>query len=116
MPPGKQSSEISYILYGVEKPPSGQKLGAEQSLQATSDMEASLRHAEEVFSSGKYLSLEVKKKYTEDKTGRVIEISLKRFDLKAKKDFGIVLFLILAVVAGAAAFGVTLLLARLMGA
>lgn len=115
MPPAKQSSEIAYVLYGVGMPAPGQKPGAEQPLQTIPDMEAALKQAESLFSSGKYLNLDVKKKYTEEKTGRVIEMSLKRLEAKPKKDFGVAFFLILAMVAGGAAFGVTLLIAQVMG-
>jgi hypothetical protein len=115
MPPGKQSSEITYIVYGVEQPAPGQKPGVEQSLHATADMDAALKQAQTFFESEKYLLVDVKKKYHEEKTGRVIEMSLKQFVSKPRKDFGVALFLILAVAAGGAAFGLTFLAARMMG-
>ncbi len=115
MPPGKQSSEITYTVYGVEHPASGQKPQGEQSLHATADMDAALKQAQASFESGKYLLVDLKKKYHEEKTGRIIEMSLKRFESRPKKDLGVALFLILAVAAGGAAFGLTLLAARMMG-
>lgn len=116
MPPGKQSSsEIVYTIYGIDMPPAGKPPGAEQPLNAVNDMESAIKQAESLFESGKYLSIDVKKKYAEEKTGRTIEMSLRRWEGKPKKDFGVVLFLILAIVAGAAAFGLTFLAARFMG-
>lgn len=116
MPPGKQaSSEIVYTIYGVDMPPAGKPPGAEQAVNAVNDMDSAIKQAEVLFESGKYLSIEVKKKYAEEKTGRTIEMPLRRWEGKQKKDFGVALFLILAVLAGGAAFGLTLLVARFMG-
>lgn len=115
MPPSKQSSEITYTVYGVEMPPAGKPAGAEQTVNATSDMDGAIKQAEALFGSGKYLTIDVKKKYAEEKTGRIIEIPLRRWEGKIKKDFGVALFLILALLAGGAAFGLTFLAARFMG-
>lgn len=99
-----QQSQIDYTIYSTEMPGAGQSPGAAQAGEQTSDMDKALKNAEQLFSTGKFLKVEVKKKYTEEKTGRQIEITLKVFEGKVKKDRSVLILSIVAVLAGAGAF------------
>lgn len=99
-----QQSQIIYTVHATEAQSSGKSSGAAQTGEQTSDMDKALKSAENLFNTGKFLKVEVKKKYTEEKTGRQIEITLKLFEGKAKKDRSLLILCIATVLAGAGAF------------
>lgn len=107
-----QQSQIFYTIYSTDMPSAGQPPGAAQAGEQTSDMDKALKSAEQLFVTGKFLKVEVKKKYTEEKTGRQIEITLKMFEGKAKKDRSALIFSIIAILAGAGTFSGTYLLTK----
>ncbi len=99
-----QQSQIIYTVHATERPSSGKASGAAQTGEQTSDMDKALKSAENLFNTGKFLKIEVKKKYTEEKTGRQIEITLKVFEGKTKKDRSLLILCVATVLAGAGAF------------
>ncbi len=107
-----QQSQIDYTIYSTDMPSAGQPPGAAQAGEQTSDMDKALKSAEQLFATGKFLKVEVKKKYTEEKTGRQIEITLKMFEGKAKKDRSALILSIVAVLAGAGTFAGTYFLTK----
>lgn len=111
MPPS-QHSQILYTIFTVDMPPMGKAAPAPKENQSTADMDQALKQAESLFATDSYLKVEVKKKYAEEKTGRLIEISLKSFERKAKKDYTLILFTTLALLGGIAAFAGAYFLTR----
>lgn len=101
------SQPIEYSIFTQEFSEEKDKPASLEKQQVTEDMDAAIKDAETLFASGKYLKVEVKKKYFEEKTGRTIEMTLRAFEGKEKKDYGIALAIIAAVLCGAAAFGIT---------
>lgn len=75
-------------------------------------MDRALQAAEKLFNSGKYQKVEVKQKYFEKRTSRNIDMSLKVFEGKVKRDFGLVAAILFAALCGAAAFAVTFFLSN----
>jgi hypothetical protein len=108
---GKKTEEeaqpIEYSVFTREMPSPGEKEGAPERVKTTEDMDEAFKDAKKLFLTGKYKTVEVKKKYFEEKTGRRIEMTLLSFEQKKKKDVSIVLFLVLAMVCGIAAFALT---------
>lgn len=107
-----QQSQIVYTVFSTDMPMGGKAPGPAQAGEQTSDMDKALKEAERLFATGKFLKVEVKKKYAEEKTGRQIEITLKVFEGRIKKDRSLLIFSVLAVLAGAGAFAAAYLMTR----
>ncbi|NCC20980.1 MAG: hypothetical protein EOM26_00790 [Alphaproteobacteria bacterium] len=108
----KQSADspIEYSIYLYELPNGKGRKNQWEKHSTTEDMDAALREAEKLFQSGQYKKVEVKKKYEEEKTGRKIDMTLRVFEAKEKRDYSLVLFILLAIVGGVGAFALTFLL------
>lgn len=102
---------IEYSVYTLESSPPGEENKNDPEKHSTTDdMDASLKEAAVLFNSGKYRKVEVKKKYFEEKTGRTVEMSLRLFEAKDKKDYSLILLVLLAVACGAIAFSLAFFL------
>ncbi len=102
---------IEYSIYTLEAVPPGQTNNNEwEKVSTTEDMDKSMADAQQLFSSDIYQKVEVKKKYFEEKTGRTIEMTLRLFEAKEKKDRSVMLMVLLAVGSGVAAFALTFFL------
>lgn len=105
-------SQITYTILAVDRPAGGQPPGPAREHSATHDMDKALKDAQDLFGTEKFLKVEVKKKYTEEKTGRQIEITLKAFESKPRRDMSLIIVSALAIAAGLAAFAGAYFLTR----
>ncbi len=101
------SQPIEYSIYTYDFPQGEDRKNSWEKQLTTEDMDEAIKKAEGFFGSGDYLKVEVKKKYFEEKTGRTIDMTLRMFESREKKDYSLYIFIVLALVAGIAAFGLT---------
>ncbi len=110
-PNNDQSQPIEYSVYSLKAAPQGEGNDNDPEKHLTTeDMDQALREAVVLFETGKYSKVEVKKKYFEEKTGRTIEMTLREFEAKEKKDWTLFLLIVLSVACGAGAFALTFFL------
>lgn len=101
-------SVIEYSLHLFEK-----KDGPARAQSPSNDMHKTLAEAEKLIASGKYVKIDVRQKYFDKKTNRVVDMVLKSLDYKKKSDFLPLMALALfAVLAGGGAFAATYFLTR----
>ncbi|MBU0860113.1 MAG: hypothetical protein KJ667_09250 [Alphaproteobacteria bacterium] len=93
-------SGIEYSIYTFEK---GE--GRWQMHGMTNDMQKALTSAEQLLDTGKYEKIEVKQKYFDKKTNRVVDMSLKVLVYKAKSSvLPLIGLVFLALLAGGGSF------------
>lgn len=101
---------IEYTIYTVSQE-DGPK-GAAKKQDMKTDRGQALAAAEELHNSGKFLKVEVRQKYFDKKKNRDIDIPLKAFETKAKKEIGVALILVIALLCGGIAFAAAYFLTR----
>lgn len=100
-----QSAGIEYTIYTFDMPKQKQKGDNSWKKHVTTDdMGKAMSEAENLNQSGKFQKVEVKKKFFDQKKNRVVDMTLKTFESKPKKDRTILFAMIFAVLAGAGAF------------
>lgn len=93
-------SGIEYSVYTFEKGENSWQMAG-----MTNDMQKALASAEKMLESGKYEKIEVKQKYFDKKSNRVVDMSLKTMVYKKKSGIlPLVGLVMLAVLAGGGAF------------
>lgn len=98
---GQASEQIEYSVH-VEPFKKSRK---SEILLKTSNMDEALQKAEKLTGSQDYKKVEVKKKYMEPKTQRMLDIPLKTIENKQKFSLGVGGMLAIAVICGLVAFG-----------
>lgn len=116
MAESKQAESIEYSIV-VHNHPKNIKDGASETekLDTMTNMEEAFKKAEGLAASGDYQKVEVKKKYFEEKTQRNLDMTLKVFENRQKKEIGVVTLTIIAVLCGAIAFGGAFLFGQMAG-
>lgn len=115
-PEKEEGIEYSVFVYPIKKP--GEEKGedeqgnGEEKILTTQNMEEAMKHAEEQLATQKYTRVEVKKKFADPKNGRVVDIPLKVLEFKPKAPLPLAVLVLFAVIAGAAAFGLTFFLTK----
>lgn len=104
---------IEYTIYTFDMPRPNQK-GANswQKNAVLEDMGEAMSRAETLHATGKYQKIEVKKKFFDQKKNRVVDMTLKTLETKAKKDFTVVLAVVMAVLGALGAFAASFLLTK----
>ncbi len=105
--------EIEYSIYTFDMPNGSQK-GANKWQRAAvmSDMVEAMKQAESLHGTGKYQKIEVKKKFFDMKKNRSVDMTLKVWESKIKKDHTLAILLVLAVLGGVGAFFASFLLGK----
>lgn len=99
------SAGIEYTVYTYDMPSPKQKGDSSWKKHATlDDMVKAMAEAENLYGTQKFQKIEVKKKFFDQKKNRVVDMTLKTYELKPKKDYTFVLVAVLAVLGGIGAF------------
>jgi len=108
---------IEYSIHVFHHPRDVQK-GKEPSekTDTMNDMDKAFKIADKLAQSGEYQRVEVKKKYEEESSGRMLDMTLKVFEFRPKKPMSVGVLAGIAVACGAVAFGVTYLVAQMLAA
>lgn len=95
---------IEYTIYTYETGSDGKERWQKESV--LNDMDKALRNAEQLIDKGPYRKVEVKQKYFDKKTNRVVDMTLKTYESNRKDYQGLVVVLcfLFAVLCGAGAF------------
>jgi hypothetical protein len=106
--PDDKSQGIEYSIFAAEMPAPGQKGKVPLQRQGMrKEMRDALAAAEEMIATGQYQRVEVRQKYFDKKKNREIDMTVKVFEKRAKKEIGVFAILLFAVLCGGIAFGVT---------
>jgi len=107
------AAQIEYTIYTFDLPKGKQKGQSQWKKQATiEDMDKALAEAQKLYESEKYQKIEVKKKFFDVKKNRNVDMTLKVYELKPKKDMTGVFVMLFAVLCGAGAFALTYFLGQ----
>ena len=74
------------------------------------DMGKAMSEAENLHQTQKFQKVEVKKKFFDQKKNRTVDMTLKIFEANPKKDYTVLIAVILAVLGGAGAFAASFFL------
>jgi len=102
---------IEYTIYTFDMPKPKQKGdNSWKKHTTTDDMSKAMAEAESLHGTQKFQKIEVKKKFFDQKKNRVVDMTLKTFEAKPKKDMTLVLVCLLAVLGGGGAFAASFFL------
>ena len=108
-----QSAGIEYTIYTFDMPLPKQKSDNSWKKHATlEDMGKAMSEAENLHQTQKFQKVEVKKKFFDQKKNRTVDMTLKTFESKPKKDYTTMLLVILAVFGTGGAFALTFFLTK----
>lgn len=106
-----QSAGIEYTIYTFDMPVPKQKGENSWKKHSTSeDMMKAMTEAESLHGTQKFQKIEVKKKFFDKKKNRVVDMTLKTYESKPKKDFTILIAVTLALIGGIGAFAASFFL------
>jgi hypothetical protein len=104
---------IEYTIYTFDMPRPNQKGdNSWQKHAVLEDMSKAMNEAETLHATKKYQKVEVKKKFFDQKKNRVVDMTLKTYEVKPKKDFTILIAIIMAVLGAVGAFAASFLLTK----
>lgn len=107
------AAQIEYTIYTFDMPTPKQKGENSWQKHATlDDMAKAMGDAEELHLTQKYHKVEVKKKFFDQKKNRTVDMTLKVFENKVKKDHTILIVVIAALVCGIGAFAASFFLTQ----
>lgn len=107
------AAQIEYSIYTFDMPKGKQKGQNKWQKHATiEDMDKALNEAQALYDSAQFQKIEVKKKFFDAKTNRNIDMTLKIYERKPKKDFTAILVMAFAVLCGVGAFALTYFLGQ----
>lgn len=107
------AAQIEYTIYTFDMPTPKQK--GDNSWQKHStldDMAKAMSEAETLHQTQKYQKVEVKKKFFDQKKNRTVDMTLKVFENKVKKDYTILVVVIAALLCGGGAFAASFFLTQ----
>jgi tRNA U38,U39,U40 pseudouridine synthase TruA len=107
-----QAAQIEYTIYTFDMPVSGKGENAWKKHASLEDMDKAIKEAEGLHQTKKYQKIEVKKKFFDQKKNRTVDMTLKVFESKPKKDRTIVIAILVAVIGGALAFATSFFLTQ----
>jgi tRNA U38,U39,U40 pseudouridine synthase TruA len=108
-----QAAQIEYTIYTFDMPTPKQKADNSWKKHATlDDMSRAMQEAENLHQTQKFQKVEVKKKFFDQKKNRIVDMTLKTFETKPKKDFTILIAAVAAILLGAGAFAASFFLSR----
>lgn len=108
-----QAAQIEYTIYTFDMPQPKQK--GENSWKKHSsldDMTRAISEAESLHETRKYQKIEVKKKFFDQKKNRTVDMTLKVYESRPKKDYTTVFLILLAVFGTVGAFAASFFLTR----
>ncbi len=103
---------IEYSIYTFDAPKGGKSANKWERRDTQTEMAAAMKTAESLFASGKYQKVEVKQKYFDKKQNRNIDMTLKVYEARKKKEINIVAITLFAVLCGGLAYAITYLLTK----
>lgn len=111
-PSGARDSQsgVEYTIYTFQDCAGGSEKWQRQ--DSVSDMKLAMEKARDFFGTGQYCRVEIKQKYTDSKTNRIVDSTLKVFQRKSGKPFWGRLTTGLCACAGVTAFAVMILVGR----
>lgn len=107
------AAQIEYTIYTFDMPVPKQK--GENSWKKHSsldDMSKAISEAESLHQTRKYQKIEVKKKFFDQKKNRTVDMTLKTFESKPKKDYTTVFLVLLAILGTGGAFALSFFLTK----
>lgn len=108
-----QSAGIEYTIYTFDMSAPKQKGDSSWKKHATlEDMGKAMSEAENLHQTQKFQKVEVKKKFFDQKKNRTVDMTLKIFEANPKKDYSVLIAVILAVLGGAGAFAASFFLTQ----
>jgi hypothetical protein len=103
--PDSKKANIEYTVYTFERGEgNASSLERWQKQAVYNDLPSATEKAESLYNSGTYSKVEVKQKYVDPKNQRVIDMTLKKYESKAKRSFGAVALTGMAAALGLIAF------------
>lgn len=108
-----QAAQIEYTIYTFDMPKAKQKADSSWKKHSTlDDMGRAMNEAESLHQTQKYQKIEVKKKFFDQKKNRVIDMTLKVYESKPRKDNTMMIAAMVAVIGGAVAFAASFFLTQ----
>ena len=108
-----QAAGIEYTIYTFDMPAPKQKGDNSWKKHATlEDMSKAMQQAEALYVSRKFQKIEVKKKFFDQKKNRTVDMTLKIFESSPKKDYTIIVAVVMAILAGLGAFAASFFLTK----
>ena len=107
------AAQIEYTIYTFDMPSPKQKgQNSWKKHSSGDDMGKAMNEAETLHQSRKYQKIEVKKKFFDQKKNRVVDMTLKSFESKPKKDFTTLFLILLAIFGTGGAFALSFFLTK----
>lgn len=106
------AAQIEYSIHTVAMPKGKEKAGKEEKQDTLDDMDKAIARAEALSASGKYCKVEVRKKFFDVKKNRNVDMTLKAYESRPKKDYGVILVVLFALFCGVGAFAAAYFLGR----
>lgn len=108
-----QTAQIEYTIYTFDMPKAKQKGdNSWKKHSCVDDMVRAMNEAETLHQTQKYQKIEVKKKFFDQKKNRTVDMTLKTFESKPKKDYNMLLLILLAVLGTGGAFAASFFLTK----
>lgn len=100
-----QAAQIEYTIYTFDMPVAKKKGDINWKKHSTiTDMAKAMAEAETLLETRKFQKIEVKKKFFDQKKNRAVDMTLKVYEAKPKKDLTIPLAAACAMIGGGGAF------------
>ncbi len=108
-----QTAGIEYTIYTFDMPKPKQKGDNSWKKHSTlDDMSKAMNEAENLLGTQKFQKIEVKKKFFDQKKNRTVDMTLKTFESKPKKDFSIIFLFLFGILASGGAFAASFFLTK----
>lgn len=98
---------IEYSVYVFHDPKSKKAQSKWEKVEVTNNMDKAMKSAEDLIEKRVYPKVEVKKKFFDEKNNRTVDITLKVLEGKVKRSMGTIDWVLIAIICGALAFGIT---------
>lgn len=105
-----QAAQIEYTIYTFDMPKTKKADSSWKKHSTLDDMGRAINEAESLHQSQKYQKIEVKKKFFDQKKNRVVDMTLKIYESKPRKDNTVLFAALVAIVGSAAAFAASFFL------
>ena len=107
------AAQIEYTIYTFDMPSPKQKGDNNWKKHSSGDdMGKAMIEAESLHQSQKYQKIEVKKKFFDQKKNRTVDMTLKTFEIKPKKDYTMLFLILLAIFGTGGAFALSFFLTK----
>lgn len=108
-----QAAQIEYTIYTFDMPKTRQKGDNSWKKHASlDDMTKAISEAETLHNSQKFQKIEVKKKFFDQKKNRTVDMTLKVYESRPKKNYTVLFLILLAVLGTGGAFAASFFLTK----